>query len=960
MFWKFNLDTSGIDTLLAKEDVTLKEILDEEDVLQECKTQNTKLLDFLVQEEIIRELLHYIVDPPDGSVDDAVRYKYSNIACELITLDIDSILEKIANEKECLDILWSFVDTPPPLNPLVASFFSKSFAILISRKCEEIFSYLKLQDAVNKLIVHIEISAIMELFLKFLTDEGTQNFRLEISKWMDDANLIENLIQCLHFSRTQEVHCNSSQLLAELIRIGRDTISRSVGGEDDPLLVTLEKKETTDKLFSLMFENVEEASTSDSTLVNGINIIISLLEIKRPVIEGAEELITEADIERIAQGVEPTLDILSKRLQDFQKLLVTPKNTVAMETTFGTLDPPLGRLRITIASLVATAVATNTKIINEALAKTEVVKTLLDLFCEYEWNNFLHSQVQRCISAILSSECTPRSCYNKSKNNSEEEGGGDDLKNGPNEDDNILLKHLFEECQIVQKCLTMWETNEATEKSGKPRKGYMGHLTIIANDLIKANTNGPNEEAVTALFKDLEEEVRQRWLEFVNKVEETNKKNLCTAVNELPRTLSDSGDEVPAMMAQYAGTLQQAFENYQVQPMTHEFIESFGYDENLDDGEHLRNHFNEVGNIDFSINANEMSENEKLFNSVCDQKIRPYDVADEDEQEDIWEERQLTFISTTEPRASKISTINSDSSDSSEGEEELDKSEGEGEQQSLKEGKETEEKMEVDTEWTANFDNFGMETQEPCSENWATKELAAVSMSTSGENFADFTDISKFEISPSDSAMETEGSKHTGAGSPYEVNMESEEITGPPDINKTENKPTSSDHSDVVVVSEDKLNEENDKHKEAKEEPSKNIQTHVTKITVKSVRVNSKDLVESTDSGSSADQSQSKTSLALVNTTQMSTDNTDAPSVTSEVVLCENNENFSATSPDDSENNAELNKPIIGDNIEQTSSDLLPTITEKNASKSAENDSNEATIILVNGPIAKEKNDLQT
>lgn len=48
-----------------------------------------------------------------------------------------------------------------------------------------------------------------------------------------------------------------------------------------------------------------------------------------------------------------------------------------METTFGTLDPPLGKLRITIASLVATAVATNTKLINEALANTEIIKTLL-------------------------------------------------------------------------------------------------------------------------------------------------------------------------------------------------------------------------------------------------------------------------------------------------------------------------------------------------------------------------------------------------------------------------------------------------------------------------------------------------------------------------------------------------------------------------------------------------------
>ena len=37
------------------------------------------------------------------------------------------------------------------------------------------------------------------------------------------------------------VHYNSSQLLGELLRIGRDSISQDVGIEEDPLLLTLEK-----------------------------------------------------------------------------------------------------------------------------------------------------------------------------------------------------------------------------------------------------------------------------------------------------------------------------------------------------------------------------------------------------------------------------------------------------------------------------------------------------------------------------------------------------------------------------------------------------------------------------------------------------------------------------------------------------------------------------------------------
>ena len=43
MFWKFDLRTSShLEALLDKEDVTLTELMDEEDVLQECKAQNRR------------------------------------------------------------------------------------------------------------------------------------------------------------------------------------------------------------------------------------------------------------------------------------------------------------------------------------------------------------------------------------------------------------------------------------------------------------------------------------------------------------------------------------------------------------------------------------------------------------------------------------------------------------------------------------------------------------------------------------------------------------------------------------------------------------------------------------------------------------------------------------------------------------------------------------------------------
>ena len=76
MFWKFDLHTtSHIDTLLEKEDVTLTEVMDEEDVLQECKAQNHKLVDFLLRPQCMDDLVTFITQEPNADVEEKVKYK---------------------------------------------------------------------------------------------------------------------------------------------------------------------------------------------------------------------------------------------------------------------------------------------------------------------------------------------------------------------------------------------------------------------------------------------------------------------------------------------------------------------------------------------------------------------------------------------------------------------------------------------------------------------------------------------------------------------------------------------------------------------------------------------------------------------------------------------------------------------------------------------------------------------
>lgn len=46
MFWRFGFNNvSTIDSVLEKEDVTLEEVLMDQDIIQEAKSQNPKLLE---------------------------------------------------------------------------------------------------------------------------------------------------------------------------------------------------------------------------------------------------------------------------------------------------------------------------------------------------------------------------------------------------------------------------------------------------------------------------------------------------------------------------------------------------------------------------------------------------------------------------------------------------------------------------------------------------------------------------------------------------------------------------------------------------------------------------------------------------------------------------------------------------------------------------------------------------
>ncbi|XP_054150053.1 serine/threonine-protein phosphatase 6 regulatory subunit 2 [Melozone crissalis] len=675
MFWKFDLNTtSHVDKLLDKEDVTLEELMDEDDVLQECKAQNRRLLDFLCQQRCMEQLVTLITHEPPVDMDEKVRFKYPNTACELLTSDVPQINDKLGGDETLLNILYDFLDHEPPLNPLLASFFSKTIGNLIARKTEQVISFLRKKDKFLSLVLkHIDTSAMMDLLLRLISCVEPTALRQDVLNWLNEARIIQRLVELIHSSQDEDRQSNASQTLCDIIRLSRDQSTQLQDvPEPDPLLTALESQECVEQLLMNMFDGEQ----SETCIVNGTQVLLTLLETRRSGVEGLMDSYTQG-FERsytvnssILHGIEP-------RLKDFHQLLLCPPKKPAILTTLGVLEEPLGNARLHGSRLIAALLHANTPSINHELCRLGTLDLLLDLFFKYTWNNFLHFQVELSIAAILS-HSVHEGKPSPGEPGSKEEAASGSAAPEPAEPpqppqppqppargtENLMVTHLFQKCCLVQRILDAWEANDKIQAEGGRRRGNMGHLTRIANAVVHNMEKGPMQAQISDFIKELPEDCRGRWESFVEEtLTETNRRNTVDLVSTHHLHSSSEDEDIENAFPNEL-TLQQAFSEYQIQQMTANFVDQFGFndEEFADQDDNINAPFDRIAEINFNIDADDDSPNASLFEACCNERIQQFD--DNEEEEDIWEEKDISYATQVKSRTRFGASQTSESSKS--------------------------------------------------------------------------------------------------------------------------------------------------------------------------------------------------------------------------------------------------------------------------------------------------------
>ncbi|GAA0146212.1 phosphatase modulator [Lithospermum erythrorhizon] len=463
MFWRMSSfsASSPVETILEKENFTLEELLDEDETIQECKALNGGLINFLRERAQVEQLIRYLVEEVPEDSDKTRSVKFPFIACEIFTCEVDVILKALVEDEELMNLLFSFVEPTRPHSTLLAGYFSKVVVCLLLRKTVPLMNYIRAhRDVIKKMADLIGITSIMEVLIRLIgADEHLYTNYSDSMQWLEDSNVLEMIVAKFSSSDCPEVHANAAEILCAMTRYAPPGLASKISSPS---------------FIGRLFNRALQDSRPKSVLVNSLSFCISLLDPKR-LTSGSYYIynrpMTNSGIDADPEVVNGMLESLG----DLLNLLEFSSEDLILLTTYGKLQPPLGKHRLKIVEFISVLVTVSSETAERELIRLGAVSRILELFFEYPFNNFLHHHVERIIQSCL-----------ENKNN-------------------LFVEHLLQDCDLVGRILKAeqnftlgTDAKKPTASIGgklPPRIGNIGHLTRIANKLVQLGNNNSDIQA---------------------------------------------------------------------------------------------------------------------------------------------------------------------------------------------------------------------------------------------------------------------------------------------------------------------------------------------------------------------------------------------------------------------------------------------------------------------------------
>lgn len=449
MFWRVTgLNTaSPVDSILDKDKFTLAELLDEDELIQECKSLNARLTAFLKKKETVQQLITYLVETPDESDDPKRQFKYPFAACEIFCCEVEGIFNTLLENEDLLDQLFSLVKGNRPLNCMLAGYFSRVMGSLLVRRTQEIMQYLqKHPELLDCMVEHVDTTSVAEVLVRLVgADEQRACLANSHLQWLSETLLLYQLLDKLQPNQMVEAQNNAAEILAAIAQ-----------SQVSPLTRNLASPEFIEQLFK------RALAPEGGIVTHALNVCIALLEPLPQEQQLPPSQLAAADApspDTQAMVKQQAINCISQSVDQLVAMLDDAPDR-ALETPYGLIKPPMGSSRLKAVELLAVLMRTGDSVAEAAVMETTAIKKCMDLFLSYPFNNALHRHVATLLLSF--------------------DAGSD-----------AVIDYLLGECNMLQWLASAPEEVVPLPREADPRAadrialraGYLGHLTFLANKL---------------------------------------------------------------------------------------------------------------------------------------------------------------------------------------------------------------------------------------------------------------------------------------------------------------------------------------------------------------------------------------------------------------------------------------------------------------------------------------------
>jgi len=510
------------------EPVTLRYFLDEEDLGPELRASNERLIEYLSQESILQELIHYSLnkaDIPDDADEDLVmklRFKYPNVASEVLAAEIPKITECVVSNPTLMENIYDLLDQDGAIDPIQAHGFSKLLvSFLRTKNVETLESIAARPNFMIGILKNANAAPIADMIVRILDNPDAERPfsriveppRSEAIRLLQDADLLEALGNV--FTATMSEERSISQEDERMRHEKVENISAVIVGLTRRVL-QLEQNHSAMPDGLNIFKNPQTFGTIlDSALEGDFNDPIVRLGLFYALDVAIELLTTELNLcsrfrpknEAEQTDMNSMIMAMSSKMSRQQSMgsspLTSPKSTSStnkdqlmstyrleremrrrtprllavlqsgprsspLETTAGVVQEPLGSLKLKLVEFFVAALKSGGEDLQNTLRQHDVPNLLLDMFFSYEWGSILHQVIASAILFALDpEECT-----------------------------DVNSQKMWLKTYLVQKLMATYdEYREKKTSDDRHRNGFMGYVVQIAlkvEDFLKSFDHRPN------------------------------------------------------------------------------------------------------------------------------------------------------------------------------------------------------------------------------------------------------------------------------------------------------------------------------------------------------------------------------------------------------------------------------------------------------------------------------------